>query len=69
MTGLLEQGSRQGQEESGQQKHQWTKQRLCVTYKISLETQDLQDKAWDCHISSSGLKYQQQRGALWIRQK
>lgn len=38
MTGLLEQGSRQGQEESGQQKHQWTKQRLCVTYEISLET-------------------------------
>lgn len=32
---------KQEQEESVQQKHQWTKQRVCCTYEESLESQAL----------------------------
>lgn len=34
-------------------KHQWTKERLCVTYETLLVTQALDDKAYECHNSSS----------------
>lgn len=65
MTGLPQQGSRKGQEESGKQNHQWAKKRVCYTYETSLETQAQSDKALECHISSKGQKYQQ----LWLRLK
>lgn len=65
MTGLPEQGSRKGQEESGKQNHQWAKNRVCYTYETSLETQAQSDKVLECHISSRGQKYQQ----LWLRLK
>ena len=45
-TELLELGSRQGQEGSGLQKHQWTKQKICYTYETSLETQKPGGKEW-----------------------
>ena len=39
------------------------------TYETSLETQAPGDREWESHISSSGQKLQQQRGAPWSRQK
>lgn len=62
---------KQEQEESGQQKHQWTKQRVCSTYEESLESQALGTKARECHIFSTSKKHQQhaQREALWFRLK
>lgn len=64
---------KQEQEESGQQTHQWTKQRVCCTYEESLESQALGTKARECHIFSStcSKKHQQhaQREALWFRLK
>lgn len=59
MTGLLEQESKQGQKESGQQKtekktpknkkNQWTKQKVCFTYETLLK-QASDGKEWECHI-------------------
>lgn len=60
---MPEQGSRKEEEESCKQKHQGAKQ--SYTYKTSLESQALGDKALECHISSRGQKYQQ----LWFRLK
>lgn len=62
---------KQEQEESGQQKHQWTKQRVCCTYEESLESQALGTKARECLIFSTSKKHQQlaQREALWFRLK
>lgn len=50
-------------------KYQWTKERLCVTYETLLVTQALDDKAYECHNLSSGLKHKQQKGTLWFRLK
>lgn len=56
---------KQEKEEISQRKHWWTKQRECI-YELVLKTREPDDEAWECHISSSGQKYQQRRGALSV---
>lgn len=59
---------KQEKEEISQRKHWWTKQRECI-YELLLKTREPDDEAWECHISSSGQKHQQRRGALWFKLK
>lgn len=63
---------KQDQEESGQQKHQWTKQRVCSTYEESLESQALGTKARGCHIFStsksiSSMRREKHHGLGWSK--
>lgn len=57
MTGLLEQESKQGQEESGQQKTKNKKKNKSVDQsegmlhlRYIIKTQASDDKEWECHI-------------------
>lgn len=59
---------KQEKEEISQRKHWWTKQREYI-YELLLKTREPDDEAWECHISSSGQKHQQRRGALWFKLK